>query len=146
MSRFKRPKILAVCFTAAWLSCGSLPSQPTPPNVVLIISDDHGWTDYGFMGHDAVHTPALDRLASQSMLYTRGYLPSPLCRPSLATIATGLYPHQHGITGNDPPGKWPEGARNPESRAAMEQVFAQNANVMELLARSGYVSHQSGKL
>lgn len=145
MPHFKRPKVVAVCFTAAWLSCGSLPSQPIPPNVVLIISDDHGWTDYGFMGHDTVCTPALDRLASQSMLYTRGYLPSPLCRPSLATIATGLYPHQHGITGNDPPGKWPEGARNPESRAAMEQVFAQNANVMELLARSGYVSHQSGK-
>lgn len=145
MPHFKRPKVLAVCFTAAWLSCGSLPSQPIPPNVVLIISDDHGWTDYGFMGHDTVRTPALDRLASQSMLYTRGYLPSPLCRPSLATLATGLYPHQHGITGNDPPGKWPEGARNPETRAAMERVFAQNANVMELLARSGYVSHQSGK-
>ena len=145
MPHFKRPNVLAVCFTAAWLSCGSLPSQPIPPNVVLIISDDHGWTDYGFMGHDTVRTPALDRLASQSMLYTRGYLPSPLCRPSLATLATGLYPHQHGITGNDPPGKWPEGARNPETRAAMERVFAQNANVMELLARSGYVSHQSGK-
>ena len=145
MPLFKRSKVLVVCLTAAWLSCGSPPSQPIPPNVVLIISDDHGWTDYGFMGHDTVRTPALDRLASQSMLYTRGYLPSPLCRPSLATIATGLYPHQHGITGNDPPGKWPEGARNPETRAAMEQVFARNANVMELLARSGYVSHQSGK-
>ena len=145
MPLFKRSQVLVVCLTAAWLSCGSLPSQPIPPNVVLIISDDHGWTDYGFMGHDTARTPALDRLASQSMLYTRGYLPSPLCRPSLATIATGLYPHQHGITGNDPPGKWPEGARNPETRAAMEQVFARNANVMELLARSGYVSHQSGK-
>lgn len=145
MSLRTRSQVLAACIAAAWLSCGTVPSQPTPPNVVLIISDDHGWTDYGFMGHDTVQTPALDRLASQSMVYTRGYLPSPLCRPSLATIATGLYPHQHGITGNDPPGKWPEGARNPETRAAMEQVFAQNANVMELLARSGYVSHQSGK-
>ena len=140
-----RTKVLVACLAAAWLSCGTGPSQAPPPNVVLIISDDHGWTDYGFMGHDAVQTPALDRLASESMVYTRGYLPSPLCRPSLATIATGLYPHQHGITGNDPPGKWPEGARNPETRAAMEEVFAQNANVMELLARSGYVSHQSGK-
>ena len=140
-----RTKVLVACLAAAWLSCGTQPSQAPPPNVVLIISDDHGWTDYGFMGHDVVQTPALDRLASESMVYTRGYLPSPLCRPSLATIATGLYPHQHGITGNDPPGKWPEGARNPETRAAMEEVFAQNPNVMELLARSGYVSHQSGK-
>ena len=77
-----RTKVLVACLAAAWLSCGTQPSQAPPPNVVLIISDDHGWTDYGFMGHDVVQTPALDRLASESMVYTRGYLPSPLCRPS----------------------------------------------------------------
>ena len=145
MNLRNRSKVLAACLAAAWWNCGTEPSQAIPPNVVLIISDDHGWTDYGFIGHDTVQTPALDRLASQSMVYTRGYLPSPVCRPSLATIATGLYPHQHGITGNDPPGNRPQGVRNPESRAAMEQVFGQHPNVMELLARSGYVSHQSGK-
>ncbi len=34
-----------------------------PPNVVLLISDDQSWTDYGFMGHPHVQTPNLDRLA-----------------------------------------------------------------------------------
>ena len=122
---------------------GELPSGP--PNIVVIISDDHGWPDYGFMGHPVVQTPNLDRLASESLAYTRGYVPAPLCRPSLATIATGLYPHQHGITGNDPPGETLRATRTPEARASMERVFAQNDSVMELLARSGYVSHQSGK-
>ncbi|MEQ1933662.1 MAG: sulfatase, partial [Fimbriimonadaceae bacterium] len=34
-----------------------------PPNIVMIISDDHLWSDYGFMGHKVVQTPNLDRLA-----------------------------------------------------------------------------------
>ncbi len=129
----------------AFAACTDRQSLSGPPNVVLIVSDDHGWPDYGFMGHPVIQTPSLDRLASESMLYTRGYVPAPVCRPSLATLATGLYPHQHGITGNDPAGEWPEVARDPVARAAMEDVFARNENVMQLLARSGYVSHQSGK-
>ena len=96
-------------------SGGSLLGADQPPNIVSIISDDQAWTDYGFMGHAAIQTPHLDRLASESMVYTRGYVPASLCRPSLATMMTGLHPHQHGITGNDPPGN----ARDPANRAAM---------------------------
>ena len=72
------------------------------PNVILIISDDQTWTDYGFMNHPHVQTPHLDRLASQSLVYERGYVTAPLCRPSLASLVTGLYPHQNRIRGNDP--------------------------------------------
>ena len=50
------------------------------PNVVLIISDDQGWTDYSFMGHPHIDTPRLDQLAAESLTFTRGYVPSPLCR------------------------------------------------------------------
>ncbi len=77
------------------------PSQ-APPNIVLIISDDHGFPDYGFMGHPDIQTPHLDRLASESHVYTRGYVSTPLCCPSLTTMQTGLYAYQHGYTGNDP--------------------------------------------
>ncbi len=52
------------------------------PNVILIISDDQGFTDYSFMGHKIVKTPHLDRLAAESLLYTRGYV-MPVCSPSL---------------------------------------------------------------
>ena len=72
------------------------------PNVVLILSDDQAWMDYGFMGHPVIQTPHLDRLAARSATFRRGYSPTPLCRPSLLTMITGLYPHQHGVTGNDP--------------------------------------------
>src|SRR5215470_12552650 len=79
------------------------------PNILLIISDDQGWTDFSFMGHPYIHTPNLDRLASESLTFTRGYVPSSVCCPSLASIITGLYPHQHKITSNDPPA--PEGLK-----------------------------------
>lgn len=121
-----------------------LPGSDTPPNIVLIISDDHYWGDHGFMGNLDVQTPHLDRLASESMVYTRGYTPASVCRPSLATMVTGLYPQQHGITGNDPPG----GRRaisEPEARAEMVEVFQRNDTVLELLQAEGYLSHQSGK-
>ncbi|MCA9133230.1 MAG: sulfatase-like hydrolase/transferase, partial [Planctomycetales bacterium] len=71
------------------------------PDIVFVIADDQAWSDYGFMGHPHIETPQLDRLAQESLLFTRGYVPSSLCRPSLATIISGLYPHQHGIVGND---------------------------------------------
>ncbi|MGH9628560.1 MAG: sulfatase family protein, partial [Bryobacteraceae bacterium] len=111
-----------------------------PPNVVLIISDDHGWRDYGFMGHSVVRTPNLDRLAARSIAYTRGYVPASLCRPSLASIMTGLYPHQHGITGNDPPGD----AKSAANRASMVRIFERSKTMAGMLGERGYVSHQSG--
>ena len=73
-----------------------------PPNLVLIISDDQAWNDYGFMEHPVIQTPSLDRLASQSVLFRRGYVTTGLCRPSLMTLVTGRYAYQHGVTGNDP--------------------------------------------
>ena len=73
------------------------------PNIVMIISDDQAWNDYGFMGHEKIKTPNLDKLAAESAVFKRGYVPTSLCRPSLMTMITGLYPHQNMITGNDPP-------------------------------------------
>jgi len=125
-----------------------LPAAPPPaeaerpPNVILIISDDHAWTDYSFMGHDAIRTPHIDELAAEGMTFTRGYVPTSLCRPSLASMMTGLYPHQHGITGNDPDGEM----RDPYNRQRMVDVFTESPTVAGLLGeKAGYVSHQSGK-
>lgn len=122
----------------------SPPQAARPPNIVLIISDDHAWSDYGFMRHPVVRTPSLDALAAESRVFTRGYVPTALCRPSLATLATGLYPHQHGVTGNDPPGGR-AAMMDPAARATMVEVFRRNRSLPALLAARGYVSFQSGK-
>lgn len=107
------------------------------PNVVLIISDDQAWTDFGFMGHPEIRTPHLDALARQGAVFTRGYVPASLCRCSLATLITGLYPHQHGITSNDPP----EGVE----RHAMLRLIAGQPTLPGLLRAKGYRSLQTGK-
>ena len=77
-------------------------SAKKSPNVLYIISDDQSWTDYGFMGHPQIKTPRLDKLAKESVLFERGYVPTALCRPSLVTLVNGQYAHKHMITGNDP--------------------------------------------
>jgi len=123
------------------------------PNFVLIISDDQAWTDYGFMGHLHVDTPNLDELAAESLTYTRGYVASPLCRPSLASILTGLPSHVHGNTGNDP-ATGDTTIRNMKSRAyprhdSLHEVLYDRLrklpNVVRVLQESGYATLQTGK-
>ena len=89
--------IITLCFLFA---CSAQAAKK--PNIVYIISDDQAWTDYGFMGHPHIRTPNLDKLARQSVVFERGYVPTALCRPSLATLATVHFAHRHGITGNHP--------------------------------------------
>jgi uncharacterized sulfatase len=122
------------------------------PNIVLIISDDQAWTDYGFMGHGQVRTPHLDRLAAASRVFPRGYVPASLCCPSLASILTGRYPHQHRIVSNDPP--MPADLRGVaryaspqfrEGRERMNAIIAAQPTLPRLLAESGYVCLQAGK-
>ena len=66
------------------------------PNVILFVSDDHGWSDSGVYGDTYVKTPNIDRLAEESMLFTHAFAASPLCTPSRCVIGTGLMPHRNG--------------------------------------------------
>jgi arylsulfatase A-like enzyme len=152
------PRPVRIVIAAALLAyCGAafaspVPDSSTTPNVVLIIADDMGYGDYGFMGHRQIRTPRLDRLARESVTFRRGYVTSSLCSPSLASILTGRYPHQHKITGNDPP--LPRGvsgvaaARDPSylaSRREMIGYFDKMPTLPRLLASRGYVSFEAGK-
>jgi len=128
------------------------------PNIVLILSDDQAWNDYSFLGHDTIQTPRLDQFASESLTYTRGYVTSPLCRPSLASIFTGLHTPYHGITGNDlsldPEDKKQGKIRAMASRnspkyaprhQALYRKFREHANLARLLTDAGYLTLQTGK-
>lgn len=124
-----------------------------PPNVVIIISDDHAWTDYGFMGHPHLQTPHLDKLSRESLLFRRGYVPASLCCPSLASIITGRYPHQHKVTSNDPP--MPAGMTRQQFQASPEfesgrEEMNRHMDALPTLPRilskeHGYLSLQTGK-
>jgi len=110
-------------------------------NIVIILSDDQGWTDYGFMRHEHIKTPHLDKLAQRGVLFERGYVASPLCRPSLASIITGRYPYDHGITGNDVDANKNRAVLDPPLRTAFHKL----PSFVKELKASGYLTHQSGK-
>jgi len=105
------------------------------------------------MGHPGLATPRLDRLAAESVTFQRGYTPVPLCRPSLSSIVTGLYPHQHGVTGNDP--QLPDAGvnamtarANPKYARYYETLignFSRQPNLVRDLVSGGYVALQTGK-
>ena len=116
-------------------------SGAQPPNIVVILGDDQAWTDYGFMGHPEIRTPHLDKLASRSLVFGRGYVASPLCRPSLASMLTGKFPQAHGVTGNDVDG------RNDRERldVPVREAFHRLPSFVRMLTSNGYLAHQSGK-
>ncbi|MEM7317133.1 MAG: sulfatase [Planctomycetota bacterium] len=135
------------CVTFAILLFAQLSAYGDKPNVVLIISDDQRFTDYGFMGHESIKTPNLDQLAKESTVFRRGYVPTALCRPSLLTIATGRYAHEHCTGGNDP---WIEkNRRGSDEYKARRRTMIDHVDkfptIADILGEQGYVSHQSGK-
>ncbi len=145
-----RHLLLLLC---AFTMAGAAPAAPPKaPNILMIISDDHAWFDYGFMGSKAVSTPHLDKLAAESRVFPRGYVTNSLCGPSLASILTGRHVHRHGITGNDPlvptsvaPTARQKSAAFLEGRAQMIKLFQQSPHLPRLLGEQGYVSLQTGK-
>ena len=68
------------------------------PNILIILVDDYGWTDCGFMGSRLYETPNIDRLAARGTVFTDGYAACQVSSPSRASIMTGLYTTRHGVT------------------------------------------------
>ena len=72
-----------------------------PPNIVLILSDDHGYQAIGAYGFGLNKTPNIDRLAAEGMRLDRCLTTYSLCGPSRATILTGKYSHLNGFYNNE---------------------------------------------
>lgn len=156
----RRPRLRFWPWLLAWVLAGSpglfaasLAGTPTSrPNLLLIISDDQAWSDYGFMGHPVVKTPRLDRLAAESLCFTRGYVPASLCCPSLASIVTGLQPHRHRVVCNDPPrppgisgAAFYQSAAYREGRERLAGFLESVPTLPRALTAAGYRTFQAGK-
>jgi autotransporter-associated beta strand protein len=117
MSRFipdrsRRARVLrtGVLIALLVLAIGAVAAsaQPVKPNIVVIMSDDAGFNEFGF--NSAVHgqstvfqTPNLDALAQQSVVARQGYAAGPLCSPSRAGLLTGRYQQRFGFEYNIDP-------------------------------------------
>ncbi len=108
--------------------------QAKRPNIVLIMSDDMGYSDIGCYGSE-IHTPNLDRLGKNGVRFTQFYNTARCC-PTRASLLTGLYQHQAGI-GHMMGDRGLEGYRGDLNRNCM--------TIAEVLKTAGYSTYMSGK-
>ena len=95
-----RKILIAAAGVIPVVSCNSPSAQKDSdkPNVILLLVDDLGWRDVGFMGSKYFETPNLDKLSSRGMIFTSAYAACAVSSPTRASIITGRYPARVGIT------------------------------------------------
>lgn len=71
-------------------------STAAPPNIVLMMGDDHGWEETGYNGHPHVKTPVLDEIAATGLRFDHFYAAHPNCSPTRASFLTGRHPNRMG--------------------------------------------------
>ena len=84
-----------LAFTAILFHCASIGAERKQPDIVVIMADDAGYSDFGCYGGE-IETPVLDKLAANGLRFSQFYNTGRCC-PSRATLLTGLYPHQAGM-------------------------------------------------
>jgi len=83
--------ILIIPFLIVTFSC-----TDSKPNILIILADDAGYSDFGFMGSDEIKTPNLDKLASDGVTFNNAYVSASVCSPSRAGLLTGMYQQRFG--------------------------------------------------
>lgn len=91
--------MLAFAVVLGSLLAASFTYAQTKPNVLVIISDDAGYADFGFQGSSVIPTPNLDALASRGVAFSNAYAGA-VCSPSRAMLATGMYTSRIGYSNN----------------------------------------------
>jgi arylsulfatase A-like enzyme len=123
-------------------------AEKPKPNVIFILLDDFGYTDLGCYGSRFYETPNIDRLASQSLKFTDAYAACPVSSPTRASIMTGRYPVNTGIT------DWIPGRQASNSGSPSDKLVAlpfklelalNEVTIAEVLQKNGYRTMISGK-
>ena len=118
-----------ISFLFLFYSC-SVPEKRKDerPNIIFIMSDDHAYQAISAYGDSINHTPNIDLLAKEGMLFNRAFVNNSLCAPSRAAVLTGKYSNLNGIKGNG------------------DEVFDGSQNTFpKLLHQSGYQTAMIGK-
>ncbi len=118
-----------------------------PPNVLMIMIDDLGWTDLHIQGNDRLETPVIDQLAADGMRFTDNYAAAPVCSPTRAAVITGQSPARLAITNHvsgDQDRFQPEGAllRGAEMHNYLDLKYV---TLAERLKEAGYATAFMGK-
>ncbi|MBD3676560.1 MAG: sulfatase-like hydrolase/transferase [Planctomycetaceae bacterium] len=122
-----RSLALAACL---FLLCLTSAIQARHPNVIVIFTDDHGWTDLGVQGiRDDLKTPNIDAMTAEGMRLTNGYVTAPQCMPSRAGLLTGKSQNRFGV----------------ESNGAKIAGFNREKTIAERLRTVDYATGMTGK-
>ena len=121
--RFLQLGGLAAPLAAVRCSSPSAPTRPKRPNIVMIMSDDMGYSDLGCYGGE-IETPNLDRLAAQGLRFTR-YYTNNMCVPTRASLMSGCY--------------------TPKALTDKSAISPSVVTAAEALSDAGYATYMSGK-
>ncbi|GGD11569.1 arylsulfatase [Aquisalinus flavus] len=131
--------IIASCifaYAAEPIDESELAGRADRPNIVIILVDDMGFSDFGSYGGE-IPTPNIDALANDGVRFTQFYNTA-RCSSTRASLLTGLYPHQAGM------GHLPS-LRLPESRGTRGRLLERSVTIPELLREEGYFTAITGK-
>lgn len=131
--------ILAVSVLFA-SGCNTTTETDTPPNILLIMADDMGYSDIGCYGSE-IPTPNIDRLAEEGVRFTQFYNEARCC-PTRAAMLTGLYQHQVGMGGMTEGQMYPDGTLIPSYAGYLNDRCV---TIAEVLKKIGYQTFLSGK-
>lgn len=109
------------------------------PNILVILTDDMGFSDIGAFGGDFVPTPQLDSFAAEGTRFTQYYSAAPICSPSRASILTGMFPAEWNFT---------TFLNNRRSNELAEQANYLNVHapsIAKVLKSAGYATAHFGK-
>lgn len=123
---------LASLLLVAYRNDDNKKTEPSSPNVIIILMDDMGYGDLECYGGFPYHTPHINQLAAQGMRFTNFYAGQAVCSASRAALLTGCYPNRIGIHNALMP--WSNIALNPD-----EETIA------EVLKTKGYKTGMVGK-
>ncbi len=126
-------------------SCNKLAD---PPNIILIVVDDLGYSDLHCYGNELVETPYIDRLASGGIRFTQAYASCPVCSPTRAAILTGKNPAALNLTDWIPGHQASRGPKTTERflvPAFNQELPHIETTIAEELKEAGYVSASIGK-
>jgi len=117
-------------------------SQNTKPNIIVIVSDDAGYADFGCYGNKVVKTPNIDKLAASGIRFTSGYVSASVCGPSRAGLMTGRYQQRFGYEVNNVPKAMDPtvGLQGEDMGLPLSQL-----TMADYMKRAGYVNMAVGK-
>jgi len=138
-------KFLQFIFLIFLAACNGNENMGDRPNILLIIIDDLGWKDVGFMGSKFYETPVIDKLAEGGVIFTQAYASASNCAPSRACMMSGQWTPRHGI--------YTVGSSERGSSSERKLIPVQNNTILadscytlaEALHDAGYVTCHAGK-